>query len=230
MSAFKAFIIFTVVGLLGMHGETPEREKFTMDGKYGLYIRQDQGHWEVNWLTSMVEKGIIKVDGTGEMNTAESINHQYKIPIQEGGVEIEFGGSVSGLNKVRLEPSFERKDYSVKQVDSLYVLGDTHGNYDEVITILQNSQVIDKDLNWIAGGAHLVFAGDILDRGNDALRLACGSWAASLSPNMREHSMPSPGERWPDRLAAWPGYRPGTAFSPGRHPRPTVFCAPPPHA
>ena len=75
------------------------------------------------------------------------------------------------MGKSRLFQTHERDAYEFKGVDSVYVLGDTHGNFEEVVQILQNSKLIDENHQWIGRSAHLVFLGDILDRGKDALRL-----------------------------------------------------------
>ena len=75
------------------------------------------------------------------------------------------------MGKLRLFQTYERDAFEFKGVDSVYVLGDTHGNFEEVVQILQNSKLIDENHQWIGESAHLVFLGDILDRGMDALRL-----------------------------------------------------------
>jgi len=46
------------------------------------------------------------------------------------------------------------------------VVGDIHGQYDRMVKNLQAHGVIDKHLKWSWGKGHLVFVGDIFDRGN----------------------------------------------------------------
>ena len=58
-----------------------------------------------------------------------------------------------------------------KNADSIYVVGDVHGRYEELINLLKKSKIIDEDLHWIAGQAHLVFLGDIFDRGDAVTRV-----------------------------------------------------------
>ncbi len=41
----------------------------------------------------------------------------------------------------------------------------TIGEYEKLVQLLQNSGIIDSDLNWTGGKSHLVFLGDIFDRG-----------------------------------------------------------------
>lgn len=54
---------------------------------------------------------------------------------------------------------------SFKNVRNILTIGDIHGGYDSLILFLKNNKVVDKDLNWAWGDGHLVFLGDIFDRG-----------------------------------------------------------------
>ncbi|MCP4581040.1 MAG: metallophosphoesterase [candidate division Zixibacteria bacterium] len=51
-------------------------------------------------------------------------------------------------------------------VRRIFTISDIHGEYDELIEILINSQVIDSDLRWLWGDGHLVIDGDTFDRGD----------------------------------------------------------------
>lgn len=53
-------------------------------------------------------------------------------------------------------------------VDRIVAIGDVHGAYDALITLLQSSGLIDGDGNWSGGSAHLVSLGDLLDRGAES--------------------------------------------------------------
>jgi hypothetical protein len=55
-------------------------------------------------------------------------------------------------------------------VDRVVALSDVHGAYEPMVRTLQNAGVIDDQLAWSAGDTHLVFVGDILDRGPDSRR------------------------------------------------------------
>ena len=52
-------------------------------------------------------------------------------------------------------------------VEKILVIGDIHGNYNRVKDLLVNAEIINTDLNWTWGKGHLVFLGDIFDRGDD---------------------------------------------------------------
>ena len=50
-------------------------------------------------------------------------------------------------------------------VERVVAVGDVHGAYDELVTILEESGLIDEEMQWTGGRTHLVMLGDIADRG-----------------------------------------------------------------
>ena len=150
-------------------------QKFRFDGKYGLYVSIEGDHYQVHWLTSAPEEGYLNTHTEEVENlsysTPKSIIHKVQIPLYDQSMDIDFGSPSGGNGQITIVPNHERDAFEFKGVDSVYVLGDTHGNFDEVVQILQNSKLIDENHQWIGGSVHLVFLGDILDRGKDALRL-----------------------------------------------------------
>jgi len=68
-----------------------------------------------------------------------------------------------------------KQDYSAaniqcrwRNVDRIVVIGDLHGAYENFEMILKQTDLVDDQLQWIGGKAHLVQMGDILDRGDRA--------------------------------------------------------------
>ena len=53
-------------------------------------------------------------------------------------------------------------------VDRVVALSDIHGAFGPMVDALQNVGVLDDELTWSGGTAHLVVVGDILDRGPDS--------------------------------------------------------------
>ena len=49
-------------------------------------------------------------------------------------------------------------------------IADIHGAHDAMAEAMRAAGVVDEQLSWTAGGAHLVIVGDILDRGPDSRR------------------------------------------------------------
>jgi hypothetical protein len=54
----------------------------------------------------------------------------------------------------------------IKGVKQIMVMGDIHGGYDSLLVFLNGNGIIDPGLNWTWGKGHLVFLGDIFDRGD----------------------------------------------------------------
>jgi hypothetical protein len=56
-------------------------------------------------------------------------------------------------------------EWHYSNVDRIVAVGDVHGAYDALIETLQAADVLDDELDWSGGNTHLVFTGDLLDRG-----------------------------------------------------------------
>ncbi len=53
-------------------------------------------------------------------------------------------------------------------VERVVAVSDIHGAYDAMVATLHNAGILDAELRWSGGPAHLVIVGDILDRGPDS--------------------------------------------------------------
>jgi hypothetical protein len=62
-------------------------------------------------------------------------------------------------------------EYEWDGVPRIVAVGDVHGDHDNFVEILRAAGVIDPKNRWIAGTAHLVQIGDILDRGSDSRKV-----------------------------------------------------------
>lgn len=51
-------------------------------------------------------------------------------------------------------------------IDRIFVMGDVHGGYQGMMRLLEANNIIDHNRRWIFGKGHLVFLGDIFDRGD----------------------------------------------------------------
>jgi len=69
---------------------------------------------------------------------------EYLIPLEEPQVEPDVFNSVS----------------------KILAVSDIHGEYEVLLDLLTDTEVIDDDLHWIWGDGHLVFLGDVFDRGD----------------------------------------------------------------
>ncbi|HEU0224031.1 MAG TPA: metallophosphoesterase [Steroidobacteraceae bacterium] len=61
--------------------------------------------------------------------------------------------------------------YRFTDVPRVVVFPDTHGAYEELVSLLRETAVVDDALRWRAGATHLVSLGDLLDRGPDSRKV-----------------------------------------------------------
>ncbi|MFC2166301.1 metallophosphoesterase, partial [Acidobacteriota bacterium] len=52
-------------------------------------------------------------------------------------------------------------------VDRVVAIGDVHGSYEKLVSLLRGMELVDDQLAWIGEEDHLVFCGDLIDRGPD---------------------------------------------------------------
>ncbi|MRG47684.1 redoxin domain-containing protein [Chitinophaga sp. SYP-B3965] len=90
----------------------------------------------------------------------------------EAGKDIElltYGDSPERRFQFKLKRSLKNEPSVYEQVDKLFVLSDIEGNFDAFRKLLQVNKIIDSNYNWIFGNGHLVFAGDMFDRGKQVV-------------------------------------------------------------
>jgi hypothetical protein len=54
-------------------------------------------------------------------------------------------------------------------MNSTYVVGDVHGEYDKLVRLLRDAGLVDGELRWSGGDTTLWFLGDYVDRGPDGV-------------------------------------------------------------
>ena len=151
--------------------------KLNYSGTNSLFIEYDQHGINLNWITNEKDSGFYKLK-----SASKGIISQGKtIPSRIHHIEIEheidelttliFGSVKNKKYTVKLRPKSVLDKTNCKNVDSIYVVGDVHGRYDELVNLLQKSSIIDSNLNWIAKKANLVFLGDLFDRGDDVTKV-----------------------------------------------------------
>lgn len=130
-----------------------------------------------HWITNVEDTGSYElIDANGNTvskgNTDPGRPHAVSIDYSiENGAIFKFGGLKEGMHEIKLKEKEPLSKPIFKNVDSIYVIGDVHGRYDQLINLLQKSNLIDTELNWIAGQAHMVFLGDLFDRGDDVTKV-----------------------------------------------------------
>ena len=156
--------------------QVPKQNDFKYDGTYSLYVEKTD-HFNFRWITGVEDVGSYelvnknnKVLASGETSKSRTHNIDLGKDIK-APFTLKFGGENQGMYEVDIKTEFELEKTHYSKVDSLYVVGDIHGRYDQLTTLLLKSNIIDENLDWIAGGAHIVFLGDIFDRGDDVTKV-----------------------------------------------------------
>jgi hypothetical protein len=148
-----------------------------LDGEYGLYVHSSRDSLFVQWLTALPGPGVLEVvlDDAAPQRvvTPTAQAHRAAVPLPRGrSVLLRYGADGADLKDTRIALTPPRRPpVEVRGVDSLYVVGDTHGEFDALVTGLRRAGLVDDALRWSGGRRHLVFAGDLTDRGPDVLRL-----------------------------------------------------------
>lgn len=68
--------------------------------------------------------------------------------------------------KINIQENMQSPPSVYQQPEKMLVLSDIEGEFAALKKLLINNNVIDDELNWTFGNGHLVFAGDMFDRGN----------------------------------------------------------------
>lgn len=173
--------IFALIILTGFIGPLENnasffQKKFDYEGTNSLYVGKSD-FFDFRWITNLEDEGIYEITDVNNRvlfsgETEKSRSHKIKLESDVAPpFNFKFGGKKQGTHEVRIRTGFELNDTSYKKVDSVYIIGDVHGRYDQLINLLSASNIIDENLNWIAGRAHIVFLGDLFDRGDDVTKV-----------------------------------------------------------
>ncbi len=60
--------------------------------------------------------------------------------------------------------------YAWDNVERVVAIGDVHGAYPAMVSLLKAAGLVDESLRWQGGQTHLVSLGDLLDRGPESAR------------------------------------------------------------
>ena len=145
-------------------------------GTNSLFIETANG-LKFYWITNHDDVGVYELISSDSTVISKGVTAKGRVhnvfvdyTINEK-VIFKFGGQNESQHEVILRPKSQNYISTFKNVDSLFVVGDVHGRYDQLINLLQKSNVINQELNWIAGKSSLVFLGDLFDRGNDVTKV-----------------------------------------------------------
>lgn len=153
--------------------------KFIYNGNYfagyGINLlpdpRVDKGHRltrEIYQQLAVINDGpyitysrdsIIKQTVLGNAVTRRAYEYNENIPLLSHTDDSRSTFTITLKKEYKQEPS------EYKQPEKLFVLSDIEGNFEAFRKLLQAGNVIDEQYNWTYGRGHLVFLGDMFDRG-----------------------------------------------------------------
>ncbi len=108
------------------------------DGPYVLYSDDTA-------VAQYINNNVVETKNTNDLSAATDLdNSRFKIVLK---------------NKLRAEEAVYPKP------EKLLALSDIEGNFEAFRKLLQSNKIIDEKYNWTFGRGHLVFCGDMFDRG-----------------------------------------------------------------
>ena len=79
---------------------------------------------------------------------------------------VSFQGFAGDTNAYHLNLAFEKASEHVPGAPKIFTVGDVHGKIASVNKLLTIQNIIDDNGNWSFGHGHLIFTGDVFDRGS----------------------------------------------------------------
>lgn len=97
----------------------------------------------------------------------------YRETIKWNADEVNFKNPVVSNSNFKISKfNFPEKDTAFfKNIDNIFVVGDVHGEYLSLVKLLKSNNIINGDLSWNFNKGHLVFMGDIFDRGENVTEI-----------------------------------------------------------
>lgn len=154
-----------------------------LEGEFGLHVRvladtTGPAGLEVQWLTRGPGPGFLQLSSDGrvlhQQRTPGGYAHRATIDttLPAGPLTLDYGSLADPADRHRtvVRPAPARDPTVVAGVDSLFVVGDVHGQFDRLVALLENAGLVDPGLRWTGGRSHLVLLGDLFDRGPDVTR------------------------------------------------------------
>ena len=83
----------------------------------------------------------------------------------------ESPGPAAGSAEPIIELTQEKTTYRFSDVETVVVIGDSHGAYGNLLEVLKKTTMLDDQARWIGGKAHLVSLGDFLGRGPESRKI-----------------------------------------------------------
>jgi hypothetical protein len=177
-SESAAGVVAVCAGAALLAAAPPSAAQPSMDGEFGLWIHSTADSLHVHWLMETPAPGRLIVsagDVDSVFETPAGAAHRVAlVRPTDDRVLLRYGsrGDDAALHRTFIELGEPvRPAVEFEAVDSLFIVGDTHGAHDALVSGLLAADLIDEHGAWIGGRRHLVLAGDLMDRGPDVVGL-----------------------------------------------------------
>jgi hypothetical protein len=178
MRPFAAALAITglAVAVFAAGGARPDMR---YDGEHGLWVEVAGDSVVVHYITADPRDGRLEAMIGGrviaEVATPAAFAHRaaFHMP-DDAWVTLRYGAAAAGAERYETTLSLAAPalaPFELPAIDSVYIIGDTHGMYDALVEGMNSAGLIDDALRWSGGRRHVVFAGDLMDRGPDVAGL-----------------------------------------------------------
>lgn len=122
----------------------------------GPYVSQSDAGWRARWVEGTIEVPRVR---------------DQPVKVGDSVTVAAIGNSPAFEVKLRGEPSLAPDQIDVSARTPLFVMADTHGEFEIAVQLLQRQRVIDEQLRWSFGKGRLAILGDVFDRGPNQTEL-----------------------------------------------------------
>lgn len=147
-------------------------------GEFGLAVSKEADSVVVRWLTQESAAGYLRATAGSKVvyegRTPSGLAHRaaFRRP-GEKQLTLVYGraeGTRADTTVISLERP-RRPPHTIRDVDSVFVVSDVHGEFTTLARTLSRAGILDSALRWTGGRVHLVVIGDVFDRGPDVTRI-----------------------------------------------------------
>lgn len=146
----QALLLSTALLVLGvfLSPAHAEARQSLQDGPY--ITRSAEGGWTARWIEDAAESSQVRDRAveTGDVVTVAAVGALPPFDVE-----------------LRGPPNAAADEIEVGARTRLFVMADTHGEFEIAVQLLQRHHVIDERLRWSFGKGHLAVLGDVFDRG-----------------------------------------------------------------
>ena len=177
-----AWLVFAAVSSAAQAQTGTPATDLRFDGEYSLYVGDRDDSVVVRWITARPDSGLLEVFARTKLviaqTTAPGDVHTVRFPrpkSKAAELSLRYGSKSDTatlvLTDISLDPERARPKSVMRAADSIFVMGDVHGMFGPAFTLLRNAGLVTANGEWAGGRAHLVFLGDLFDRGPDVTPL-----------------------------------------------------------